>query len=73
MWGASVGQHLNAKARAQAVPLETLTADFAKNIPLGFMLPDADCAKAALMLISDCARMVTGATLDVNGGEVMSP
>ncbi len=73
MWGASVERHLAAEARTQGVSIESLAADLATNIPLGFMPPDADCAGAVLMLLSDYARMVTGATLDVNGGEVMSP
>jgi NAD(P)-dependent dehydrogenase (short-subunit alcohol dehydrogenase family) len=32
---------------------------------------DADCAGAVLFLASDHARAVTGATLDINGGEWM--
>ncbi|MCP3735903.1 SDR family oxidoreductase [Sphingomonas sp. RP10(2022)] len=44
-----------------------------KDIPLGIIPPEDDCARAVLMLLSDHARVVTGATLDVNGGHWMAP
>lgn len=43
------------------------------RIPLGVIPPEQDCARAVLALISDHMRVVTGATLDVNGGEYMAP
>ena len=43
------------------------------RIPLGVIPPEEDCAKAVLFFVSDYAKAVTGATLDVNGGEYMAP
>jgi NAD(P)-dependent dehydrogenase (short-subunit alcohol dehydrogenase family) len=71
MWGAPVQGYVKWQAQQAGVPEEQLIAQIAANIPLGFVPPDEDCAKAALFLISDYARVVTGATLDVNGGEYM--
>ena len=51
--------------------VEVLAAGIAKSIPLGRIPDDAECAKAALFLISDYAGAVTGAALDVNGGEFL--
>jgi enoyl-[acyl-carrier-protein] reductase (NADH) len=51
---------------------ETVIADVTKDIPLGLIPDDSDCANAALFLISDLAKVITGASLDVNGGEFMS-
>ena len=46
-------------------------AAVAKNIPLGDIPDDADCAKAAIFLGCDYACAITGAALDVNGGEYL--
>jgi NAD(P)-dependent dehydrogenase (short-subunit alcohol dehydrogenase family) len=44
-----------------------------KDIPLGVIPPQEDCARAVLMMVSDYSVMVTGASLDVNGGHWMAP
>ncbi len=46
-------------------------AGIASGIALGRVPEDAEYARAALALIADCFSAVTGATLDVNGGEFM--
>lgn len=43
------------------------------RIPLGIIPPEEDCAKAVLYFVSDYATVVSGATLDVNGGQYMAP
>ncbi|RVT93119.1 SDR family oxidoreductase [Sphingomonas crocodyli] len=43
------------------------------RIPLGVIPPLDDCAPAILFLVSDHSRMVTGASLDINGGQYMAP
>ena len=51
--------------------VEQQKAAVAANIPLRRIPDDADCAKAAIFLGSDYAHAVTGAALDVNGGEYL--
>ena len=48
-------------------------AERAASIPIGHIPPDKDCAKAVYFLLSDYASEVTGAALDVNGGDWVSP
>ena len=45
----------------------------ASEIPVGHIPPDGDCAKAVYFLLSDYASEVTGAALDVNGGDWVAP
>lgn len=71
MWGATVQSHLRYQSKITGIPLETLKANVEKNIPLGKMPTDADCAKAVIFLASDYACAITGACLDVNGGEYL--
>lgn len=44
-------------------------AQRASEIPVGHIPPDGDCAKAVYFLLSDYASEMTGAALDVNGGD----
>lgn len=71
MWGTSIQRFMVRQAKAQGRTEESLMAEVTKTIPLGVIPPDQECAKSVLFFISDYARMVTGATLDVNGGEYM--
>ena len=71
MWGPPVESFLIGAAEQQGATVEALAAGVAKNIPLGRIPDDAECAKAALFLVSDYASAVTGAALDVNGGEFL--
>lgn len=52
---------------------EDVIADITKDIPIGIIPPEDDCARAVLMMISDYARVVSGASLDVNGGQWIAP
>ncbi|MEY2925687.1 MAG: hypothetical protein RL367_164 [Pseudomonadota bacterium] len=45
----------------------------ASEIPIGHIPPDKDCAKAVYFFLSDYASEVTGAALDVNGGDWVAP
>jgi NAD(P)-dependent dehydrogenase (short-subunit alcohol dehydrogenase family) len=49
---------------------DELYAEIASNMALGVIPTDDECARAALFLASDLSVMVTGAGIDVNGGEV---
>jgi NAD(P)-dependent dehydrogenase (short-subunit alcohol dehydrogenase family) len=71
MWGPNVAGYFAWQAQTTGRPQEELIAEVAKNIPLGAIPDDGECAKAALFLASDYASVVTGAALDVNGGEFM--
>jgi NAD(P)-dependent dehydrogenase (short-subunit alcohol dehydrogenase family) len=71
MWGPAVENYLSEAAKQQGTTLEVMVQAIAKSIPLGRIPDDAECAKAALFLISDYAGAVTGAALDVNGGEFL--
>ncbi|MFA5883017.1 MAG: SDR family oxidoreductase [Acidimicrobiia bacterium] len=51
-------------------PHDELYGEIASNISLGVIPTDDECARAALFLASDLSVMVTGAGIDVNGGEV---
>ena len=41
----------------------------ASEVPVGHIPPDFECAKAVYFLLSDYASEITGAMLDVNGGD----
>lgn len=72
MWGPPVETYINETAKAMKIDPETIIKGITKDIPLGIIPNDRDCANAALFLASDLAKVITGANLDVNGGEFMS-
>ena len=71
MWGDPVEKSLQGIADSRGIALEEVVAEVAQGIPLGFIPEDADCANAIIFLCSDMAKVITGASLDVNGGEFM--
>lgn len=71
MWGHPVETYLAGLSAATGQSIEDLKAHTACNIPLGHIPTDAACADAIIMLLSDYAGEVTGASLDINGGEYM--
>ena len=71
MWGPSVAGYFAWQAQETGKPQEELIAEVTRNIPLGVIPDDGECAKAAVFFASDYASVVTGAALDVNGGEYM--
>ncbi|MCG8671843.1 MAG: SDR family oxidoreductase [Pseudomonadales bacterium] len=71
MWGPPVENYFKYQSSKTGEPLEELKAQVEKNIPLGRIPTDADCAKAVIFLASDYANAVSGACLDVNGGEFL--
>ena len=60
---------MNAEAGGPSV--EEQKAAVAANIPLRRIPDDGDCAKAAVFLGSEYSRALTGAALDVNGGDFL--
>ncbi|MCP1470381.1 NAD(P)-dependent dehydrogenase (short-subunit alcohol dehydrogenase family) [Sphingobium sp. OAS761] len=70
--GAPVEGHIQAQVDA-GLAREDVLAGITRDIPIGKIPPEDDCARAVLMMISDFTRVVTGASLDVNGGHWMAP
>lgn len=72
LWGVPVRNYLHQQAQASGCSEAELAAPIAARIALGVIPPDEECARTALLFVSDYTRMVTGAVLDVNGGEYFS-
>lgn len=70
--GAPVQAFIDAQIAAGIAEAEVI-ATITRDIPIGIIPPEDDCARAVLMLLSDHARVVSGATLDINGGHWMAP
>jgi Enoyl-(Acyl carrier protein) reductase len=70
MWGPPVEGYVE-YAVSSGRSREDVIREITKDIPLGFIPDDADCADAVIFFASDLAKVVTGAELNVNGGEVM--
>jgi NAD(P)-dependent dehydrogenase (short-subunit alcohol dehydrogenase family) len=71
MWGHPVQNYFAGLSAQTGISIEDLKAQTAASIPLGHIPTDEACADSILMLLSDYAGEVTGATLDINGGEYM--
>ena len=69
--GPGVRFYLTMTADEKGITEKEVYDDIASNIPVGRIPTDEACAGAILYLLSSLASEVTGATLDVNGGEYM--
>ena len=72
LWGAPVKGYLAWAAQTNGVSEQSLIEPIAKNIPLGVIPPDEECAKSVLFFVSDYSKMVTGTSMDINGGQFMA-
>jgi len=70
MWGPPVEMYVDFSVSSGRTR-EDVIAEITKDIPLGIIPDDADCANAVAFLASDYASVITGADLNVNGGEIM--
>jgi NAD(P)-dependent dehydrogenase (short-subunit alcohol dehydrogenase family) len=70
MWGPPVEGYVDA-ATAAGRDRDEVIAEITAAIPLGAIPDDAECANSIAFLASDLASVVTGADLNVNGGEFM--
>ena len=70
--GAPVYGYIDAQVAAGRARDEVV-GEITGRIPLGVIPPEEDCAKAVLYFVSSYANVVSGATLDVNGGQYMAP
>jgi NAD(P)-dependent dehydrogenase (short-subunit alcohol dehydrogenase family) len=71
MWGPNAAAQVERIAADRGVPPAEVKREFAARMALPEIPDDSDCANPVLFLASDYARAITGATLDVNGGEWM--
>ena len=71
MWGPSVAGYFEHVEKTHGTSVEAQKAAVAAMIPLGLIPPDSECARSIIYLASDLASVVTGAALDVNGGEFL--
>lgn len=72
MWGPSVQTYVDWMVAGEGITEAEATSRIARDIPLGRIPPQEDCAEAVVFLASDRAASITGQTLDVNGGEVFA-
>jgi len=72
LWGVPLEGYVNNMVAA-GMDREKLIAEITGRIALKRLLPDQDCAKPIFFLLSDYASEVTGAALEVNGGEWCAP
>lgn len=71
--GAPVWNAIEGMAASSGRTKEEVTAEIVERIPVGVIPPEEDCAKGVLFFVSDYSKVVTGAVLDVNGGQYMAP
>ena len=71
MWGPSVEGFMQNNEKEHGISVADQRKEVAKSIALGDIPEDGDCAKAAVFLASDYSCAITGACLDVNGGEYL--
>jgi NAD(P)-dependent dehydrogenase (short-subunit alcohol dehydrogenase family) len=69
MWGPEVQRRLGEMAASLGRTEQQLVDDAVSRIPIGRMPTEEDCVGPVLFLLSDYARGVHGAHIDVNGGE----
>jgi NAD(P)-dependent dehydrogenase (short-subunit alcohol dehydrogenase family) len=71
MWGPAVEGGIPRMAAQRGISEAEALAEINARMALGRLADDAECADAVIFMVSDHARAVTGAILDVNAGEWM--
>jgi len=72
IWGATLEGYFRAQASARGVTPEAVYREVAAKLALGAIPTSEQIAGAALFFASDLSSVVTGQSLDVNGGQVMA-
>ncbi len=69
IWGPNVQTYVDWQVSARDVTPDDVIAEITEDIPLGEIPPQEDIAEAIVFFASGMSRMITGQSLDVNGGE----
>jgi NAD(P)-dependent dehydrogenase (short-subunit alcohol dehydrogenase family) len=69
--GPAVEVFLGWESEARGITRDDVRHEIEANIPLGLIPPQDDIANSVLFFISPWSRVITGQTLDVNGGEFL--
>lgn len=69
IWGPNVQLYVDWQVQQRGVTEQQAIDEITEAIPLGFIPPQEDIAEAILFFASPMSRVITGQTLDVNGGE----
>ncbi len=72
IWGATLEAYFAAQAKQRGVEPRAVYDEVAAKIALGWIPHSEEIAGAVLFFASDLSRVVTGQSLDVNGGQVMA-
>ena len=69
IWGASVKAYFEWQAKERGITAQEVYDEVASRIALGRIPTSEEIAGAVVFFASDLSEVVTGQTLDVNGGE----
>ncbi len=69
IWGPNVQMYVDWQTSSRGISRDDAIAEITREIPLGEIPPQEDIAESIVFFASSMARMITGQTLDVNGGE----
>jgi NAD(P)-dependent dehydrogenase (short-subunit alcohol dehydrogenase family) len=72
IWGATLEGYFAAMAKQRGVDPRVVYDEVAQKIALGHIPSSEEIAGAVLFFASDLASVVTGQSLDVNGGQIMA-
>jgi len=67
--GPNVETFIEMDSFSRGIPPEEVRAEIESRIPLGLIPPQDDIANSVVFFASPWSRVITGQTLDVNGGE----
>lgn len=69
IWGPNVQMYVDWQTQSRGLTRDEVVAEITAEIPLGEIPPQEDIAESIVFFASGMSRMITGQTLDVNGGE----
>ena len=69
IWGPNVQMYVDWQTQSRGVSREAVIDEITSEIPLGEIPPQEDIAESIVFFASGMSRVITGQTLDVNGGE----